>query len=79
MQAYDLPRSASSSLTNVDLDNDQNVLQDQIDQLSLNDAQKINSSTHIKALSSLILDQLNTQDAHAILQAQKQAYKNLIY
>jgi hypothetical protein len=62
--------SSSGILSNISLIEsfeDNQSLTNQIDQLNLNVDQD-----PIKALSYLILDQLNTQDTNAILDAQKQ-------
>jgi hypothetical protein len=60
--------SSSSVLSNIILNDsfeDNSSLTNQIDQLTID-------HDPIKALSSLILDQLNAQDTNAILEAQRQ-------
>ena len=51
----------------------QSILSSQMSNLNLDATiNKPKKTNYIQAISSLILDQLNTQDAHAILEAQRQ-------
>ena len=67
--------SSSTLLSNISLnesailENDSQSISNRIGDLNLND-----SKSYIKALCSLILDQLNAQDANAILETQKQMF-----